>query len=183
MQVQFLALLCGLRIQGCLELRSLLLMQLEPHVAEAVASAGSCSSLPTPGLGTSVCCRCSLKKKKEKKRKKGRVKAFKSPSRRLNPKASGHVSLQCPFPLLDQPGLPTPCQRRNVAHSSPAAVEPVPHANKASCPRPIRRSNMPQTKIKKSGPHSGMKQLYIEAGAHSYLPLLSLSLSENVPLL
>ena len=34
---------------------------------------------------------------------------FKYPSRKLNPKASDHVLLQCPFLPLDQPGLLTPC--------------------------------------------------------------------------
>ena len=82
-----------------------------------------------------------------------------------------------PSPSWTSLGCRLPAREGMSPIPHPPAVEPVPHANKASCPRPIRRSNMPQTKIKKSGPHSGMKQLYIEAGAHSYLPLLSLSLS------
>ena len=51
----------------------------------------------------------------------GNVKGFKSSSRTLNPKTSGHVSLitHCPFPQLDQPGLLTRCWKRNVTHSSP----------------------------------------------------------------
>ena len=40
-------------------------------LALAVVQAGSCSSISTPHLGTSVCCRCSPKKtKKERKKRK-----------------------------------------------------------------------------------------------------------------
>ena len=43
----------------------------DPELAVAVAS--SCSSDWTPGLGISVCLRCSPKKKKRKKKKRRRT--------------------------------------------------------------------------------------------------------------
>ena len=55
MQVRPLALLSVLRILK------------DPAVAQAVVQTGSCSSISTPSLGTSTCCRCGSLKKKEKK--------------------------------------------------------------------------------------------------------------------
>lgn len=81
----------------------------------------------------------------------GFVTGSKSPSGRRTPKATGHVSLPCPFPDLDLPGLLTPCWGWTLAQASPAPGSPVPHANEAStfsqsegqiCP--IRRSNHTQ---------------------------------------
>ena len=64
---------------------------------------------------------------------------FKSLLRRLNLKTSGHVSLYCPFPHLEQPGLflPTP-HWEDIWTPHPASLSPVPHADEASCLKPIR---------------------------------------------
>ena len=43
-------------------------MRLRYHIAVAVLQAGSCNSDLTPGLGTSICCRCSPEKKRKKKK-------------------------------------------------------------------------------------------------------------------
>ena len=64
MQVQSLASLSGLRIQHCRELW----LESGMAVAVAVVQAGSYSSDSTPGLGSSICCRCSPKKTKKEKR-------------------------------------------------------------------------------------------------------------------
>ena len=66
MQVPSLASLSRLRIQCCYELWCRSQMQLRSPVAVAVAVASSCSSDSTPGLGTSICCRCSPKIVKKK---------------------------------------------------------------------------------------------------------------------
>ena len=60
MWVQFLALLCGLKIQHCCELWYRSQMWLGSGVSVAVVQAGSCISL-TPSLGNSICHTCSLK--------------------------------------------------------------------------------------------------------------------------
>ena len=62
--VQSLVFLIGLRIQHCSELCCRSQTRLGSCIAVAVAQAGSCSSDLTPSLGTSICCRCSLKKTK-----------------------------------------------------------------------------------------------------------------------
>ena len=61
-QVPSLAPLSELRIQHCCELWCQLQMQFGSGVAVAVV----CSSNLTPGLGTSICCRCGPKNKKKK---------------------------------------------------------------------------------------------------------------------
>ena len=68
-QVQSLALLSGLRIQHCHELRCRSQMQLGSGIAVAVA--GSCSSSWTPSLGTATCHECGPKKQKKEKIKRG----------------------------------------------------------------------------------------------------------------
>ena len=68
MQVQSLASLSGLRIGHCHELWCRSQTRLRSHVA--VAGASSYSPNLTPGLGTSICCRCGPKKQKAKKKKK-----------------------------------------------------------------------------------------------------------------
>ena len=68
-QVQFLALLSGLRIQCCRELWCRWQMRLGSCIAVAVGQASGCSSNLTPGLGTSMCCGCSPEKMKKKKNK------------------------------------------------------------------------------------------------------------------
>ena len=65
MQVRFLALLSGLRIQHCLELGCRSRTQPGSGVAVAVVQAGSCSSDSTPSLGTSICLGCGPKKQKQ----------------------------------------------------------------------------------------------------------------------
>ena len=60
-QVQHLASLRGLRIRHCHELWCKLQMRLGSGVAVAVLEAGSWSSDSTPSLGTSMCCRSTLK--------------------------------------------------------------------------------------------------------------------------
>ena len=62
MQVQFLALLSGLRIWCCRELWCGLQTWVGSAVAVAVAQAGSCSLDLIPTLGTSICCGYSPKK-------------------------------------------------------------------------------------------------------------------------
>ena len=76
MWVQFLALLSGLRIQGCHELWYRPQMWLRSGVAMAVAYARSCSSDLTPSLGTSICFGYGFKKTKKEKKKKGGVKTL-----------------------------------------------------------------------------------------------------------
>ena len=76
MRVWSLASLGGLRIWCCHELWCSSQMQLGSHIAVALVlvqnlwQAGSCSSDSMPSLGTSICCRCSLKNQKKKKKKK-----------------------------------------------------------------------------------------------------------------
>ena len=65
MWVQSLASLSGLRIRHRHELWCRSQTRLRPHVAVAVAQAGSCSLNLTPSLGTSICHRCGHKKKKK----------------------------------------------------------------------------------------------------------------------
>ena len=62
--------LSGSRSWCCRELWCRLQMQLKSHVAVAVTVAGSCSSDWTPGLGTSICCRCGPKNKTKTKTQK-----------------------------------------------------------------------------------------------------------------
>ena len=64
MQVQYLASHTGLRIR---ELRCMQESWLGSCVAVSVVQVGKGSSDSTPGLGTSICCRCSPKKTKKKK--------------------------------------------------------------------------------------------------------------------
>ena len=54
-------------LQHCCELWCSSRTRLRSCVAVAVAKAGSCSSILTPSLGTSMCCGCGPKKKKKKK--------------------------------------------------------------------------------------------------------------------
>ena len=68
MWVWSLASLSGLGIQHCHELWCRSQTQLGSDVA--VAEAGSCRSVLTPSLGTSICQRCGPKKQKKKKKKK-----------------------------------------------------------------------------------------------------------------
>ena len=56
-QVQSLASFSGLRIWGCCELWRRSQTWLGPHMPVSVVYTGSCSSDPTPSLGTSICCR------------------------------------------------------------------------------------------------------------------------------
>ena len=65
MQVQFLALLSGLRIWHCHELWYRLQRKLGSCIAVAVVYAGSYSSDSTPTLGTSICHGCDPKKQKK----------------------------------------------------------------------------------------------------------------------
>ena len=67
MQVGSLALLSGLRIWHCVELRCRLQTQFGSCVVVAVA--GSCSSNWIPSLGTSICLRCSPKKQQQQQKK------------------------------------------------------------------------------------------------------------------
>ena len=71
MWVRFLALLSGLRVWCCHDLRCRSKIQLRSGmvVAVAVAVASSCSSNSTPSLGTSICHSCGPKNQKKKKRK------------------------------------------------------------------------------------------------------------------
>ena len=62
MRVQFLASLSGLRIQCCCELWCRLQTQLGSHFVVAMVWDSICSSDPTPGLGTFICCGCGPKK-------------------------------------------------------------------------------------------------------------------------
>ena len=64
-RVQPLALLSGSGIQNCHKLWCKSQTWLGPHVAVAVAQAGSYSSDSTPSLGTSICCGCGPKEKKK----------------------------------------------------------------------------------------------------------------------
>ena len=66
-QVQSLALLSGLGIRCCCELRCKSQTWLRSCVVVAVAVAGSYSSDSTPSLGTSICCGCGPKKKNKNK--------------------------------------------------------------------------------------------------------------------
>ena len=61
MQVQFLALLSGLKIWRCLGLWCRLQKQIRSDIAVAVPVPSSCSCDSTPSLGTSICCRCGPK--------------------------------------------------------------------------------------------------------------------------
>ena len=71
MQVQFLALLSGLRVWCCRVLWCRLQTPLRSQVVVAVAQVSSYSSDSTPSLGTSICPRCGPKNaKKEKFRSK-----------------------------------------------------------------------------------------------------------------
>ena len=70
MRVQSLALLSGLSIRRCGELRCRSQTRLRSHIAVAVVQASSYSSDYTPSLGTSICRRCSPKKTKENEEKK-----------------------------------------------------------------------------------------------------------------
>ena len=65
LQVRSLASLGGSRIWHCHELWCRLQMQLRSGVAVTVVLAGRCSSYLTPGLGTSLRCRCDPKKTKK----------------------------------------------------------------------------------------------------------------------
>jgi len=47
-------------------------MRLRSHIAVVVVEAGGYSSDQTPGLETSICCRCGPKWTKDKKKKKKR---------------------------------------------------------------------------------------------------------------
>ena len=67
MQVPSLALLSGLKIQGCHKLRHGSQMPLGSCVAMAVAQAGSCSSDSTHSLGSSYATGAALKRKEKKK--------------------------------------------------------------------------------------------------------------------
>ena len=64
MQVRSLASFTGLRIQNCHKLQHRSQMRFRPSVAMDVMLAGSFSSVSSPSLATSVCCRCGPKKKK-----------------------------------------------------------------------------------------------------------------------
>ena len=70
MRIWSLASLSGLRVQHFCELWRRLQTWLGSCVAVAVAVAGSCSSHPTPNLGTSICHRCDPKKLKTNKQTK-----------------------------------------------------------------------------------------------------------------
>ena len=63
LQVRFLALITGLRIQRCRELWCRLKMRLRSSVAVAVVQPRSCSSNLTPSLVSSICYGCCPKKK------------------------------------------------------------------------------------------------------------------------
>ena len=67
LQVQFLALLSGSRIQHCCELWCRSQTWLRSHIAAAVVQASSCSSNWTTKLGTSICRECSPRKRPKKK--------------------------------------------------------------------------------------------------------------------
>ena len=69
MQVQYLALLSGLKIRHSPELWCRSQMWFGSSVAVAVAAAGSYSSNLIPSLGTSICRGCSPKKTQKKKKK------------------------------------------------------------------------------------------------------------------
>jgi len=64
MQVRSQALLSGLGIPCCRELKCRLQMWIGSDIAVAVASAGGYSSDLAPSLGTSIYCGCSPKKTK-----------------------------------------------------------------------------------------------------------------------
>ena len=59
-----LALLSGLGIWGCREVRCKSQTWLRSRIAVAEVQAGDYSSDLAPSLGTSICCRCGLKKQK-----------------------------------------------------------------------------------------------------------------------
>ena len=67
-QVWSPALLSELRIQRCCELWCSSKTWVGSGVAMAMAQAKGYSSVLTPSLGTSVCCKCSPKKEKKEKR-------------------------------------------------------------------------------------------------------------------
>ena len=67
-RVPSLASLSALRIQCCHELWCWLQIQLGSWVFVAVVQAGNYSSDSTPSLGTSICCRYTLKRQKKEKR-------------------------------------------------------------------------------------------------------------------
>ena len=67
LRVRSLALLSGLRIHCCCELWCRSQIQLWSGIAVAVMQAGSCSSILTLSLGTSLCHGVAQKKKKKKK--------------------------------------------------------------------------------------------------------------------
>ena len=68
--VRSLVLLSGLRIWRCHELWCRSQTWLGSHISVALIQAGGYSSDWTPGLGTSVCHRCSPKKTKRQKKRK-----------------------------------------------------------------------------------------------------------------
>ena len=69
MQVRFLALLSGLRIQYCCELWCRSQMWLRSGVAMAVSQVGGYSSDWTPCLGTSMCRGCGPRKRQKDQNK------------------------------------------------------------------------------------------------------------------
>ena len=69
LQVQSLASLSGLRIQGCCELWCRLQTRFGSGIAVAVVEASSGCSISTLILGTSICCGCGSKKQKPKTKK------------------------------------------------------------------------------------------------------------------
>ena len=96
MQVRSLALLSELRLWRCHELWCRLQIRIGSCIAVTVVQASSYSSDLIPGLGTSICRRCSPKKQKYKEKKT-------SP----NPKLSVHL---CPMPPSPwQPQVCSPC--------------------------------------------------------------------------
>ena len=72
------------------------------------------------------------------------------PFKEFKPKASGHESLYCLLPHLEQPGLllPTPHWEIIWPTPYPASISPVPHADEAFCLKSIRGSKC--TPIQKS---------------------------------
>ena len=72
--VRSVASLSGLKMRRCRELWCRL--QLRCHVAVAVVEAGSCSSNPTPSLGTAMCHRCGSEKTPPKKTHKFSLQRF-----------------------------------------------------------------------------------------------------------
>ena len=102
MQVRSLALLSELRLWRCHELWCRLQIRLGSCIAVTVVQASSYSSDLIPGLGTSICRRCSPKKQKYKEK------------RHLLIPNSQSISAPCPLPLGNHKSVLHVCESLSV---------------------------------------------------------------------